>query len=586
MLVISDDVKSSVLAARQRMATEMDTSDSRKRPLDGEVESGVTKRSNPGGADHVHFKILIPSVAAGAIIGKGGETLTQKQKETGARVKMSKANDFYPATMERVCLITGTVEAITSIHNFIMEKILEKPDPNPKPVDGELKVNLERHKQVKILVPNSTAGMIIGKAGNYIKTVKEESGAYVQVSQKAKDINLPERCVTISGDMDCNKKAVAMILQKIAEDPQSASCPNISYADVHGPVCSSNPTGSPFATNPTAATTGGRAEGQCPAQPVQPQQQPGMMTSNNNMNNNLGSGITNLNLSAANIGGAGMFGNAGMNSLSLENLKATLRGSGYSDQATDDISTAMCTLANYGFLGMGMGMGGQQGGFSLNLGGGTGLGGLNLGGGAANSFGSANMAAGGGTVESAGGMFGPVGSGSSMGAGSAGGSSLFSTSSANPVVDNTSMFTEAYNTSAFNPPQGYGSVNDTVINQNSFGLSLAGQFSGSGAATAPQPLQDMSGDKNAPCKKEMEVPENLVGVILGPGGKGINELKLATQANIQISKKGVFAPGTRNRIVTITATAEHVNRAYQVIQQKLQQEESKRARQTQGQPVR
>jgi RNA-binding protein Nova len=53
--------------------------------------------------------------------------------------------------------------------------------------------------QVKILVPNSTAGMIIGKAGNYIKTVKEESGAYVQVSQKAKDINLPERCVTISG---------------------------------------------------------------------------------------------------------------------------------------------------------------------------------------------------------------------------------------------------------------------------------------------------------------------------------------------------------------------------------------------------
>jgi RNA-binding protein Nova len=312
-----------------------------------------------------------------------------------------------------------------------------------------------------------------------------------------------------------------------------------------------------------------------------------MMTSNNaNLNNNLGSGIPNLNLNAANMGGAAMFGSASMNSLSLENLKATLRGSGYSDQATDDISAAMCTLANYGFLGMGMGMGGQQGGFSLNLGGGTGLGGLNLGGGAANSFGSANIAAGGGTVESAGGMFGPVGSGSSMGGGSAGGSSLFSTSSANPAVDNTSMFTEPYNTNAFNPPQGYGAVSDAVINQNSFGLGLSGQFSGSAAATAPQPLQDIGGsDKNAPCKKEMEVPENLVGVILGPGGKGINELKLATQANIQISKKGVFAPGTRNRIVTITATAEHVNRAYQVIQQKLQQEESKRARQT-GQPVR
>ncbi len=44
----------------------------------------------------VHLKILIPSIAAGAIIGKGGETIAELQKQAGARVKMSKANDFYP----------------------------------------------------------------------------------------------------------------------------------------------------------------------------------------------------------------------------------------------------------------------------------------------------------------------------------------------------------------------------------------------------------------------------------------------------------------------------------------------------------
>lgn len=43
-----------------------------------------------------HFKILVPAVAAGAIIGKGGETIAHLQKEAGARIKMSKANDFYP----------------------------------------------------------------------------------------------------------------------------------------------------------------------------------------------------------------------------------------------------------------------------------------------------------------------------------------------------------------------------------------------------------------------------------------------------------------------------------------------------------
>jgi RNA-binding protein Nova len=53
--------------------------------------------------------------------------------------------------------------------------------------------------QVKILVPNSTAGMIIGKGGNYIKQIKEESGSYVQISQKAKDQTLQERCITVIG---------------------------------------------------------------------------------------------------------------------------------------------------------------------------------------------------------------------------------------------------------------------------------------------------------------------------------------------------------------------------------------------------
>ena len=50
-----------------------------------------------GGADGiVHLKVLIPSVAAGAIIGKGGETIADVQKQTGGKIKMSKSNDFYP----------------------------------------------------------------------------------------------------------------------------------------------------------------------------------------------------------------------------------------------------------------------------------------------------------------------------------------------------------------------------------------------------------------------------------------------------------------------------------------------------------
>jgi len=52
---------------------------------------------------------------------------------------------------------------------------------------------------MKIVVPNVTVGMIIGRGGCYIKQIKDETGAYVQISQKAPDTMLVERVVTIGG---------------------------------------------------------------------------------------------------------------------------------------------------------------------------------------------------------------------------------------------------------------------------------------------------------------------------------------------------------------------------------------------------
>ncbi|OON21409.1 KH domain protein, partial [Opisthorchis viverrini] len=203
----------------------------------------------------VHLKLLIPCVAAGAIIGKGGEAVESIKRQTGARLKMSKANDFYPGTTERVCLIVGTMKACMQLSDYIMKKISERTDP-PSPVSHPvststtcLPVHMERHNQVKILVPNSTAGVIIGKSGSFIKKIKEMSGAFVQISQRPKGLKLMERCIIITGDMDERRLALSMVLSKIAEDPDSASCPNCSYVQIHEPVASAYPTGSPYAVN-------------------------------------------------------------------------------------------------------------------------------------------------------------------------------------------------------------------------------------------------------------------------------------------------------------------------------------------------
>ena len=57
---------------------------------------------------------------------------------------------WFSGTTERVCLISGNLDAVKQVHEFIMDKIREKPDPNPKPVEGESKINFERHKQVGV----------------------------------------------------------------------------------------------------------------------------------------------------------------------------------------------------------------------------------------------------------------------------------------------------------------------------------------------------------------------------------------------------------------------------------------------------
>jgi len=60
-----------------------------------------------------------------------------------------------------------------------------------------LPVTVSVVSQTKFLVPNASAGVIIGKGGAYIKELKESSGAHVNVSHKGEN---PERIVTVSGE--------------------------------------------------------------------------------------------------------------------------------------------------------------------------------------------------------------------------------------------------------------------------------------------------------------------------------------------------------------------------------------------------
>nr|XP_046909787.1 RNA-binding protein Pasilla-like isoform X2 [Dermatophagoides farinae] len=541
-----------------------------------------------------HLKILVPAVAAGAIIGKGGETIGQLQKETNTRVKMSKSNDFYPGTNERVCLISGPVEGIIRINEFIMEKIKEKPDPNAKmAIDFDNKQPAEREKQVKILVPNSTAGMIIGKAGTYIKHIKEESGAYVQISQKSLDHALAERCITVIGEFESNKKACQMILAKIVEDPQSGSCLNVSYADVTGPVANFNPTGSPYAN--VSSSSIGNSNNSNPNYSSN-----GSLNSMSPTLNNSFNGTQNTN----SPGNMVQFGNVFQNSPSgsqtqmIENFRSMLRACGYSEDAVNEICTAMATLANYGMLGLGLGLNGMINGTPI-------LGGLGMGLTTGTPTNNCGIQMNQNTLFSQGGvpgldqscsnvpqpsgnggnnLFGPVGSvGNSLSAmGITHGSFTHNSSPAGRqdrlhMPDGSVFETFRSSPSLSSPGNNNSNVHPSMsINNNSFGIGAL--HSPNSMRKSPTPTDQSDLTQN---KLELEVSDNIIGAILGHGGKLLVELQRSSGANIQISKKGIFAPGTRNRIVTISGSQNAIQSARVLIEHQINEEESKRSNQQQ-----
>ncbi|TNN09216.1 RNA-binding protein [Schistosoma japonicum] len=75
-----------------------DSSDSRKRPREKDIDLDTSPK-RPNCEDNVQLKILVPSIAAGAVIGKSGEAIGRIQKDTNTKVKISKQDEFYPGFM-------------------------------------------------------------------------------------------------------------------------------------------------------------------------------------------------------------------------------------------------------------------------------------------------------------------------------------------------------------------------------------------------------------------------------------------------------------------------------------------------------
>uniref|UniRef100_A0A5S6QVW7 K Homology domain-containing protein n=1 Tax=Trichuris muris TaxID=70415 RepID=A0A5S6QVW7_TRIMR len=428
---------------------------SRKRPVESQTVGSPdkAKRSNIGfSAENVMVKLLVPAAVSGAIIGRHGETIANLQQDTKSHIKLSKNTELFPGTSERVLTVIGAKSAIVEVCKFVADTIKDKRNLNAKNDIFDYRQS-DRAGQMKIVVADSTAGIIIGKAGEQIKMIKEQTGVQLKISHR--EASHPERVVTVAGPMDDMLSAVEIILQKVASDPNAMVNANMSYGTT------------------SALSDGGKSD------------LTNLFDVNACFNSSVAGGRCSSDVGTASF--------AQSSDKFVENLVSTLNSRGFGEMAVMEIVSAVQVLAKYNVLGMA---------FHTNT-----------------------------------------------GRSSAEPFSFGHQSDAAMKSDNRSM---------------------SVLDRN---LSPLASVDGAGEIPPSDLVRLRSESLN---KVELEVPDDIVGAVLGRNGDTLFEIQHKSGAKVEVSQRSCFAPFTKNRIVSISGSTSQILKARAAVNHCVNREQMRR----------
>ncbi|XP_017695149.1 PREDICTED: poly(rC)-binding protein 2 isoform X3 [Lepidothrix coronata] len=143
----------------------------------------------------------------GSIIGKKGESVKKMREESGARINISEGN-----CPERIITLAGPTNAIFKAFAMIIDKLEEDISSSMTNSTAASRPPVT----LRLVVPASQCGSLIGKGGCKIKEIRESTGAQVQVAGDMLP-NSTERAITIAGIpqsiIECVKQICVVMLE-------------------------------------------------------------------------------------------------------------------------------------------------------------------------------------------------------------------------------------------------------------------------------------------------------------------------------------------------------------------------------------
>lgn len=208
---------------------------------------------NHGPANSDGVEVLVPRAAVGVVIGKGGDMIKKIQAESGAKVQFQQGREDGPG--DRKCLLSGKHQAVEQARQRIQELIdsVMRRDDGRNNVGGRSGVRgngfgnnrnpneygtwdrrqggpIQDKIETTFTVPSSKCGIIIGKGGETIKQINQQTGAHCELDRRNQS-NENEKIFIIRGNPEQVEHAKRIFSEKLGMGPASSS-----YAGAQGAV--------------------------------------------------------------------------------------------------------------------------------------------------------------------------------------------------------------------------------------------------------------------------------------------------------------------------------------------------------------
>lgn len=198
-----------------------------------------------GGGDQI--EVFVPKAAVGVVIGKGGDMIKKIQADTGCRLQFLQTKNEGPG--DRRCILQGSKQQVDDGKRMIEDLIDSVMRRNGGEGGGNGRggndnwngggnsnsgyqqhqpsmgggggggngVQVVQH-QYQFIVPASKCGIIIGRGGDTIKQINQQSGAHCEMDRKASQNQTNEKTFTIKGEQHQVDEAKRLIQDKINID--------------------------------------------------------------------------------------------------------------------------------------------------------------------------------------------------------------------------------------------------------------------------------------------------------------------------------------------------------------------------------